>query len=416
RWYSDREDFYKNLGDSLTKDNHYSPGVSWTLYPTNGDADDWVWGDTLSKPRIVTLTTEIGSSSDGFWPAALRIPVLESENIQTELFLAKIADNPYRLAPPEKPVPHVADTVTPNFDVTWTLNDTINPAASYTLYQLTNKQTVTDAADVDNGYWNLSRMALSTTRKHSGTSSWKTQNANGVNHWLVSKTPYLVKPNDSLKFWVWYDVESGWDYFYAQVSVDGGNTFINLANNLTTNANPNHLNLGNGITGQSGVWVRAAYNLSAYEGKQVIIRLTLFTDSFTLGEGVYIDDIENVDIFGTNTQVATGIADTTYHFSNKPVGTYFYRLTATDAQGQVGRLSNYVVTNVKQTFVVGDVSGDNHVDLADLSAMVSYLTTGTPVPNPLARGNVNCTGTVDLADLSVLVAYLTGAIGAPQCP
>ncbi len=128
------------------------------------------------------------------------------------------------------------------------------------------------------------------------------------------KTPYLVKPSDSLKFWVWYSVEQDFDYFYAQVSTDGGFSFTNLANNLTTNSNPNNMNLGNGMTGNSGAWVRAAFDLSPYSGQHVIIRLTLFTDSYSLGEGVYIDDIENVDLYGTSSQVVAGITDTTYQF------------------------------------------------------------------------------------------------------
>jgi hypothetical protein len=48
------------------------------------------------------------------------------------------------------------------------------------------------------------------------------------------------------------------------------------------------------------------------------------------------------------------------------------------------------------------------VDLADLSALVSYLTGGgyvLPCPN---ESNVNATGIVDLSDLSSLVSYLTG--------
>ena len=259
-------------------------------------------------------------------------------------------------------------------------------------------------------------MALSTARKHSGTSSWKSQNANNAQHWLVSKTPYLVKPNDSLKFWMWYDVETNWDYFYAQVSTDGGHSFTNLANNLTTNTNPNHMNLGNGITGQSVVWVRAAFDLSAYAGRQIVIRLTLFTDPYGLNEGVYLDDIENVDRFGNQALLKSGITDTSYGFVNRPVGTYWYAVTATDQQGQQSLLSDMVQTKVRQSYIVGDLTGDSFVDLADLSSLVSYLTMGNPVPNPLARANVNCVGIVDLADLAYMVAYLTSGAPAPHCP
>ncbi len=187
RIYTDQDDFYNVLGDSMTQVNHYTPEVSWTLYPTNGDADDWIWGDTISKPRGVTLTTEIGNDNDGFWPAPSRIPTLDSENLMAELFLARIADNPYLLAPPNKPVLHLADSVGQSYQISWSHKDTINPAVGFTLYELTNKQTVTDSAETDKGYWNSTRMSLSTARKHSGNSSWHTNNTNNAQHWLVSE-------------------------------------------------------------------------------------------------------------------------------------------------------------------------------------------------------------------------------------
>jgi len=57
------------------------------------------------------------------------------------------------------------------------------------------------------------------------------------------------------------------------------------------------------------------------------------------------------------------------------------------------------------------------VDLADLSALVSYLTGGGFVLPCPAEANVNANGIVDLADLSALVSYLTGGgYVLPNCP
>jgi hypothetical protein len=68
------------------------------------------------------------------------------------------------------------------------------------------------------------------------------------------------------------------------------------------------------------------------------------------------------------------------------------------------------------TGVTGNVNGSGTVDLADLSALVSYLTGGGyPLPC-VDEANVNATGTVDLADLSSLVSYLTsGGFLLPTC-
>ncbi len=57
----------------------------------------------------------------------------------------------------------------------------------------------------------------------------------------------------------------------------------------------------------------------------------------------------------------------------------------------------------------GNVNYTGIVDLADLSALVSYLTGGGYVLPCPEEANVNAWGIVDLSDLSALVSYLTGS-------
>jgi len=65
----------------------------------------------------------------------------------------------------------------------------------------------------------------------------------------------------------------------------------------------------------------------------------------------------------------------------------------------------------------GNVNNAGIVDLADLSALVSYLTGGGYVLTCQPEANVNNAGIVDLADLSALVSYLTGGgYVLPNCP
>ena len=67
--------------------------------------------------------------------------------------------------------------------------------------------------------------------------------------------------------------------------------------------------------------------------------------------------------------------------------------------------------------VRGNVNMSGIVDLADLSALVSYLTGGGYVIPCADEANVNSSGIVDLADLSALVSYLTGGgFELPICP
>ncbi|MFZ1683222.1 MAG: hypothetical protein WAU88_03735 [Candidatus Zixiibacteriota bacterium] len=56
----------------------------------------------------------------------------------------------------------------------------------------------------------------------------------------------------------------------------------------------------------------------------------------------------------------------------------------------------------------GDVNMAGGVDLADLSALVSYITGGGYILSNPAEANINHNGGIDLADVSCLVSYLTG--------
>lgn len=421
RLFSPFDDLFKNIGDSLTKFSGYTPEVGWRLYPTNGAADDWCWGDTISKPRIISFTCEIGGGSDGFWPPPANIPGLLAENVWPNLFLARIAAAPYVLGPPLSPTAYAPDSITKSASYTlkWSSDDTLNPPVSYTLNELIGKSTAVDDAESDHGYWTTERYNLTGTRKHSGASSWHELGANRANHWLVAKTPYLVKPNDSLRFWIWYAIEQDWDYFYAQVSTDGGFYYTNLANNLTTNTSPHGLNLGNGITGSSNNWIQAKFNLASYAGQQILVRLSYFTDDFTRGEGIYLDDIENIDLFASDNVFASGITDTFYNVTGKSPGDYWYRVSATDAQSQVSHLSNLVNAHVSASYLPGDANNDGTAsNILDLTYLVDFIFRGGPLPNPYLGGDATCDTFVNILDLTFVVnrIFRGGAPPPPSCP
>jgi hypothetical protein len=64
---------FVRLGDAKTESDRYAYGRSGqVLYPVNGDANDWMYGD-VSKPQALAYTTEIGNQNDGFWPPPSRI-------------------------------------------------------------------------------------------------------------------------------------------------------------------------------------------------------------------------------------------------------------------------------------------------------------------------------------------------------
>lgn len=61
------------------------------LYDVNGATDDWMYGEQDAKPKIISMTPEVGSSSDGFWPAQSRIFPLAMENLKPNLYITWVA-------------------------------------------------------------------------------------------------------------------------------------------------------------------------------------------------------------------------------------------------------------------------------------------------------------------------------------
>jgi carboxypeptidase T len=72
----------KTWSKMMTRDNSYiygTPGA--VLYNTNGDANDWMYGEQVLKPKVYAYTPEIGNDNDGFWPLPERIIPLCQESM-----------------------------------------------------------------------------------------------------------------------------------------------------------------------------------------------------------------------------------------------------------------------------------------------------------------------------------------------
>lgn len=84
---------FEEMAAILTKENRfiYGNGIETVQYLTNGDSDDWMYGESVVKDQIFALTPEVGNSDDGFWPGIDRIiPLCKStlpQNIQAAEFL-----------------------------------------------------------------------------------------------------------------------------------------------------------------------------------------------------------------------------------------------------------------------------------------------------------------------------------------
>ena len=131
----------------------------------------------------------------------------------------------------------------------------------------------------------------------SGRYCWWSGNGDSIDTTLGREFDLSGVDNVTLEFWMWYDIEEEWDYAYASVSVDGGETWTTLDGEHTTREDPLGANYGAGITGNSGggksaKWVRERMDLSEYAGvESVLVRFEYITDDGVNLGGIVIDDI-----------------------------------------------------------------------------------------------------------------------------
>ncbi len=86
-------DYYSTIASNMCRYNCYDHGQGAIIsYLTNGDADDWMYGEQTVKDKIISFTPEVGrNGQDGFWPAMDRIIPLASENVWPNLQAAYYA-------------------------------------------------------------------------------------------------------------------------------------------------------------------------------------------------------------------------------------------------------------------------------------------------------------------------------------
>ncbi|TCP53354.1 antibacterial peptide protease [Tumebacillus sp. BK434] len=116
-------------------------------------------------------------------------------------------------------------------------------------------------------------------------------------HSMVASVDLTGKTSATLDFDTWYNIESTWDYAFAQVSTDNGATWNSLSTNRTSTQIANGAyptiapNLP-GYTGSSNGWVHESIDLSAYAGQEILLQFRSITDWGTTLEGFYVDNVK----------------------------------------------------------------------------------------------------------------------------
>ncbi|WP_065429045.1 MULTISPECIES: immune inhibitor A domain-containing protein [unclassified Bacillus (in: firmicutes)] len=170
--------------------------------------------------------------------------------------------------------------------VEYSLDDIMNGTKTLNIDQASMKGTNADAIRVS-----LPNKKTVINTPTSGEYEYHSGSGNDLNNDLVTTVDLTKATEAALTFNANYDIEENWDY--ASVQVDEGSGWKAIPGNITTDQDPEGYgqNPGHGITGTSNGWVNASFDLSAYAGKEIKLKINYWTDSYVAMPGLYVDDL-----------------------------------------------------------------------------------------------------------------------------
>ncbi|HUV36719.1 MAG TPA: M14 family zinc carboxypeptidase [Patescibacteria group bacterium] len=354
--YTDDHEMLVALGDSLKRGNDYTSGntAMGAIYRTNGDSDDWAYGETGGKNRFYCFTVELNSYEEGGFgpPESLIQPTFEKV-LELNLTLLGRADAPHGVLGPFAPTMYgIPATPTPTFKLHWSdpdQNDP-NPPAAYEVVELKNLTGVTDSCEVGDTLWVLDGFSLSSTLSAAGTHSFYSGMGNNIYNTMTMASIYPLGTGDTVTCRVWYDIETDWDYAYFEASTDQGVIWMTVPGNLTTTVDPHGNNRGHGITGNSSGWVDAEFYLDdlgvIWENAILLLRFSYVTDDYVEEAGIYIDLVEPTAAYEKCTVIASALTGTYCYRTPEETGEFAYFVRAVDGEAHWSRRSNLVFRTV----------------------------------------------------------------------
>ncbi|MDL1878827.1 hypothetical protein FBQ85_27240, partial [Cytophagia bacterium CHB2] len=131
-FYTPDHSSYVAWGQDMTQFNNYLDGTANQTvgYLVNGEANDWLYGEQIQKGKVFGFTTEVGTSTDGFWPTQARIIPLADENVYPNLVLAAGVSD---LTPPIIANVQATNVTSSGALITWDTDETSNSVVEYGL-------------------------------------------------------------------------------------------------------------------------------------------------------------------------------------------------------------------------------------------------------------------------------------------
>ena len=349
---------FSHYGELLTHLNRfvYGTGMETVGYVTNGDSDDWMYGEN----GILSFTPEVGDPDDGFYPIRERIIPLCQSTLEMNLLGARLVNSlvqvtdltPTFVQPGVNPLdlainrygllegevnisfnslsPHILQVPAPlnlnldkfepfESDLTYNVDNQVPYGSEvgievvihqgeYIFRDTINKiradykNIITD--DGNMSYWD------NTAGTNWGTTS-QTYKSGPVS---ITDSPFGDYDPDShqaillnaqidlhetttayAQFWARWDIEDHYDYVVFQASTDG-ESWENLCGEQSKLGSLFQLYEEPLYDGKQLHWVRENVDLSSYIGQSIQLRFLLVSDGFVHKDGFYFDNFQVITI------------------------------------------------------------------------------------------------------------------------
>jgi hypothetical protein len=320
-------------GRGLSSASWFDEGMSTLAEDLNGYVDSFTTGAYLAQPDLPMLDWSSNGQHYGMSRLFMRYFYEQYASADT---LSNLINNDAgnnidafaQIAARKRPAIKSFSDLFADWSVATLLNDPqvekgryayrLRPRAPQTQPTSTGTQ-VGDVAQYGVDYLNLTgpltldfdganTIALVGVRPTEGRFAWWSNRGDQQVATLTRSIDLRTVKQATLQFKAWYALERSYDYAFVSVSTDAGTTWKTLKSTSTTSDDPQGVNFGQGWTGISGApqadidqrqqarWLDEQADLSAYAGRQVLLRFWLTTDAAINGPGMLIDDLRIPEI------------------------------------------------------------------------------------------------------------------------
>ncbi len=366
--YSDDSLFYITLAETMSYQNNFRYGTVYETYgyQSNGDADDWGYGETNSKNKIYSITAEIGSMDDGFWPDPLRIFELCEQTVWTNLSIAHFAHPYYKYIDLSSDligqttgfltyqIQSVGVDNSADFTINFTpissnisfLNSTtqitdlnfMQSVIDSVQFQITNTSmsSLSYVVSVNNGLYTFSDTItklfgdtllvfndpcesiqnwtgddwdISSEQTFEGNYAI-TESPSGAYGWLQTSEIVLNQSIDLTQaehavaqFMMTYDLENNYDYVQLMGSIDGGNNWQALCGRHSKVGTDDEEEGQPVYHGKCPEWTFEEINLDDFLGQSLQVKFYFYSDQSNSAEGFSFDNFNVIVIEPNNTSV-----------------------------------------------------------------------------------------------------------------